>query len=443
MDRFARIVAGRWTERSSPSSVPGSHCWPRFGQQIGALESKEKNKPVSFLPGRRRVGGGAGGVKAVPSGRRDVRHSGIRTRERADCGRPRGSDDGPRGDQRRTARRCPVPSPILRTRRTAGRLSSSSRSWPAARAQVLIDAVQSVSETVQETSPAGLTTKVTGPSGYSADASKVFEGINSRLLLATTLLVFVLLVFIYRSPIFWILPLALRVPRRGARARPRLAPRRCRRCRRRRRPRGSLLVLVFGARTRVLRCSSRPDTEEELVTNEDRHERWRSLFARQGRPSWPRPRTVVAALLCSARLGQLDRRPGPDRRHGRRRRSARHADGAARAAPPRRAPRVLALHPHFGAAPAEEGAAAGGDSALAQASPPPGLDRDCPRLGSGRAWLADLDDNLTTAQAFRGGVESVEGQELLERSFPAGASAPSKILVTDPDQVGRGEGGGG
>ena len=74
--------------------------------------------------------------------------------------------------------------------------------------EVLIDAVQSVSETVQETSPPGLTTKVTGPGGYSADASKVFEGINSRLLLATTLLVFVLLVFIYRSPIFWILPLA-------------------------------------------------------------------------------------------------------------------------------------------------------------------------------------------------------------------------------------------
>ena len=46
-----------------------------------------------------------------------------------------------------------------------------------------------------------------------------------------------------------------------------------------------------------------------------------------------------------------------------------------------------------------------------------------------------LDDNLTTAQAFRGGVESVEGQELLERSFPAGASAPVEILVTDPTKL--------
>ncbi len=46
-----------------------------------------------------------------------------------------------------------------------------------------------------------------------------------------------------------------------------------------------------------------------------------------------------------------------------------------------------------------------------------------------------LDDNLTTANAFRGGVDSVQGQGLLERSFPAGASAPTEILVTDPAKV--------
>jgi RND superfamily putative drug exporter len=46
-----------------------------------------------------------------------------------------------------------------------------------------------------------------------------------------------------------------------------------------------------------------------------------------------------------------------------------------------------------------------------------------------------LDDNLTTANAFRGDIESVAGQKLVEQSFPAGASAPTEILVTDPKVV--------
>ena len=73
--------------------------------------------------------------------------------------------------------------------------------------EVLIDAVESVRETVAEGAPPGLEAKVTGPGGYSADASKAFEGINSTLLYTTAGLVFVLLVLIYRSPVFWILPL--------------------------------------------------------------------------------------------------------------------------------------------------------------------------------------------------------------------------------------------
>ena len=54
---------------------------------------------------------------------------------------------------------------------------------------------------------AGRPSLVRGPAGFSADAATVFEGINSTLLYATAGLVFVLLVLIYRSPIFWALPL--------------------------------------------------------------------------------------------------------------------------------------------------------------------------------------------------------------------------------------------
>ena len=46
-----------------------------------------------------------------------------------------------------------------------------------------------------------------GPAGISADAIKVFEGINGTLVGAAFLLVIVLLIIIYRSPVFWFFPI--------------------------------------------------------------------------------------------------------------------------------------------------------------------------------------------------------------------------------------------
>jgi RND superfamily putative drug exporter len=40
--------------------------------------------------------------------------------------------------------------------------------------------------------------------------------------------------------------------------------------------------------------------------------------------------------------------------------------------------------------------------------------------------------DLTSANSFRGDVEAVRGQELLARAFPAGASAPTDVIVPDP-----------
>ena len=298
--------------------------------------------------------------------------------------------------------------------------------------EILIDAVESVSETVQETSPPGLTTKVTGPGGYSADASKVFEGINSKLLLATTLLVFVLLVFIYRSPIFWILPLAsvflaeglvrglaslladAGVVINGQTA-------------------GILLVLVFGAGTDyALLLTAR--YREELLTHEDRHEAMAIAVRKAGPAIVASAATVVAALLClsfasvnsTAGLGPIG------------------AMGVAVAALAMLTvlPALLLLGgrrafwpfvPRFGGAPADERRGRwwrlGG---WLERRHRPVWIVTALALGVVALGSLSLDDNLTTAQAFRGGVESVEGQELLERSFPAGASAPVEILVTDP-----------
>jgi RND superfamily putative drug exporter len=53
----------------------------------------------------------------------------------------------------------------------------------------------------------GLEVKITGGAGYAADAIKVFESIDGTLLLAAVSLVIFLLIAIYRSPIFFLIPL--------------------------------------------------------------------------------------------------------------------------------------------------------------------------------------------------------------------------------------------
>jgi RND superfamily putative drug exporter len=54
----------------------------------------------------------------------------------------------------------------------------------------------------------GLQVKIGGPAGSSADAVKVFGSINGTLLGAALALVVTLLILIYRSPIFWLVPIA-------------------------------------------------------------------------------------------------------------------------------------------------------------------------------------------------------------------------------------------
>jgi RND superfamily putative drug exporter len=55
--------------------------------------------------------------------------------------------------------------------------------------------------------PAGLRTYVTGLGGLSADLFEVFGSIDTTLILATVLVVIVILLFVYRSPVLWLLPL--------------------------------------------------------------------------------------------------------------------------------------------------------------------------------------------------------------------------------------------
>ena len=45
--------------------------------------------------------------------------------------------------------------------------------------------------------------------------------------------------------------------------------------------------------------------------------------------------------------------------------------------------------------------------------------------------LTQLNSDLTSGNGFRDDVDSAEGQELIEQSFPAGANAPTNVVVTD------------
>lgn len=72
---------------------------------------------------------------------------------------------------------------------------------------VILDPVDKYRDLVSKDPPDGLQVKVTGPAGVSADAIKIFEGINGALIGAAFALVILLLIIIYRSPRFWFFPI--------------------------------------------------------------------------------------------------------------------------------------------------------------------------------------------------------------------------------------------
>jgi RND superfamily putative drug exporter len=57
--------------------------------------------------------------------------------------------------------------------------------------------------------PAGLTAQVTGGAGFAADIADSFTGANTNLLIVTVVVVALLLLITYRSPVLWLVPLAV------------------------------------------------------------------------------------------------------------------------------------------------------------------------------------------------------------------------------------------
>src|SRR3954470_7753036 len=300
------------------------------------------------------------------------------------------------------------------------------------------DLFQAAAQSIRDRAGApagGLDVKVTGAAGFSLDAIKVFGSINGSLLLVAASIVLILLIVIYRSPIFWAIPfftvllaesaargLGYLLAEAGVTINGQSG--------------GILPVLVFGAGTDyALLLVSR--YREELRRHEDKHEAMRVALRNAGPAILASGLTVIVALLtltlaevnATAGLGpvgamgvflamvsMLTMLPALLVVCGRR----------AFWSP------FLDTIPHLG---------------------DPGTDEThgaWRRIGERvarrprRIWVAgtlvlvvlalnvtQIDTGLTNGNSFRGDVESVQGADILARSFPGGLSAPTNVIVPD------------
>jgi len=161
---------------------------------------------------------------------------------------------------------------------------------------VLTDVVEEITA-VTSSDADGVSTHVTGPAGVNADFASAFEGIDSTLLYAAMAVVIVILLLSYRSPLLWALPVvsaftALTVAQAVVYLLAEYANLTVNA-----QTAGILLVLVFGASTDyALLLVAR--YREELRRHEDRHEAMAFALHRAGPAIIASASTVVVGMLC-------------------------------------------------------------------------------------------------------------------------------------------------
>jgi putative drug exporter of the RND superfamily len=150
---------------------------------------------------------------------------------------------------------------------------------------------------IAQADPGGLGVYVTGPAGYFADFANVFSGFDATLLYITAVIVIVILLVTYRSPVLWLLPLScVFVALTAAQAVIYLLARD-----------GGLTVngqsafiltvLVFGAGTDyALLLTAR--YREELRRHPDRHQAMAVALGRAAPAIIASGATVILSLLC-------------------------------------------------------------------------------------------------------------------------------------------------
>lgn len=145
--------------------------------------------------------------------------------------------------------------------------------------------------------PPGLTSHVTGPAGSGADQFEVFESLDGFLLMAAGLVVIVLLLFIYRSPILWFVPVLSAVFALGLAQSTVYLLAKYGDLTVNGQSAGILTVLVFGVATDyALLLVAR--YREELHRHEDRHEAMAYALHRAAPAIIASAATVAVGLLC-------------------------------------------------------------------------------------------------------------------------------------------------
>ncbi len=274
----------------------------------------------------------------------------------------------------------------------------------------------------------GLASYVAGPLGNAADSASAFSGISGTLLGATLAVVIVLLLLTYRSPVLWLLPVMsaaaalstsegvvylltkhLTVNAQSA---------------------GILDVLVYGAATDyALLLTAR--YREELRRHEDRHEAMAIALRRAGPALVASAGTVIASLLTLT-LADLNstKDMGPVLAIG---------VTVALAAMTTLLPALLVIcgrwvfwpaRPAYGSdEPTSRGLWARGGALIAK-RPRAVWITTVLVLGAMAVGITGLKaSGLTTAEMFRGHPDSVTGQAVIERNFPAGSGQPVQVVA--------------
>ena len=172
--------------------------------------------------------------------------------------------------------------------------------------EITTERVDTMRELAPEAMPAGMSVYVTGPEAFIKDVGSIFEGADFLLLAFTAGVVALLLLITYRSPVLWLIPLAVVgtadgmagiLARRGADAlgfNPDASVT------------GILSVLVFGAATNyALLLIAR--YREELLSHEDRREAMRIAIRGAG-PAILASGSTVAVALALLLLAEIESR---------------------------------------------------------------------------------------------------------------------------------------
>ena len=275
----------------------------------------------------------------------------------------------------------------------------------------------------------GLSAHITGPLGTAADSADAFSGIDSTLLFAALAVVIVLLLVTYRSPVLWLLPVIsagvalitaqaviyLLARHAGLTVNAMAA--------------GILSVLVFGAGTDyALLLTAR--YREELRRHADRHKAMRVALCRAG-PALIASAATVALALLALMVADLNSTSGmgPVLAIG---------VAVALAAMLTLLPALLVVagrwifwpvRPAVGSA---EPTATGLWSRVGRAiAVRPRLTwvATTVLLGIMALGITGLNaTGLSNAESFRGTPESVAGEQVLARHFPAGAGQPVVVV---------------